>query len=224
MTRRKPRNSLHGRRVIGGVRVAQSVIFSDLLWSRVAAELPPSSHDVSRLREVVTASCDEFLSNARTAKKGGASVDAITRGGGKQPAPLERLISQLNSARETWAEISDIHDDRLGVLSDLDALLAAAIADGERRLALLRSSERTAISIKSPFIRALADCLRKFGFKPTTTGQIYGATEPTWFQKFVRALNDHLLGENGWGAAGAYSERSLYADVAKAMTGYRKPG
>ena len=110
-----------------------------------------------------------------------------------------------------------MHEDHLGVLSDLDEFLKGAIMDAERRLVLLRSSARTAVSVKIPFIRSLADCLRKQGLKPSATGQIYGGAGPTWFQRFVRTLNDQILGNEGWGAPDAYSEKALYADVAKAM-------
>ena len=224
MTKRKPRNSFHGRRVVVGSAGVSSVSFSAERWSNIVAALPTPVADPDRLREKITECCNAYLSAVRAAERGSAAVDAITRGGGKQPAPLERLISQLNVAKQTWNGIREMHDDRLGLVSDLDDLLARAIADAERRLAILRSSERAAVSVKAPFVRALAECLRGFGFRPTVSGQIYDSGKPTWFQEFVRALNDQLLGERGWGAPGSYTNNALFADVAKAMSGYKTQG
>src|SRR5882757_5770783 len=98
MTRRKPHNSLHGRRAISGDAGCRSISFSEERWSNIVTALPKPAADPQLLREKITECCDAFLSAVRAAERGGASVDAITRGGGKQPAPLVRLISQLNDA------------------------------------------------------------------------------------------------------------------------------
>jgi hypothetical protein len=224
VTRRKSRNNAHGRRVVPGDAGSSSVSFSAERWSKIAAVLPGPVKDSDRLREHIVDCCNAYLSGVRAAQRGGATVDAITRGGGKQPAPLERLVSQLKAAQETWDGIRDMHDDHLGLLSDLDDLLPRMIVDAERRLAILRSSDRETVSIKFPLIRDLAHCLKTLGYRPTATGQIYGSGKPTWFQQFVQAINDSILGAQGWGAPASYSENALYADVAKAMSGYEKPG
>jgi hypothetical protein len=49
--------------------------------------------------------------------------------------------------------------------------------------------------------------------------------KPTWFQEFIAALNDNLLGDAGWGSPGTCSLAALHSEVAKAMNGGDgKPG
>src|SRR5437588_6838241 len=102
MTRRKGRNSVHGRRVLKGDAGTSSVSFSAGRWSNIAAALPGPIADPLRLQENITECCNAYLSAVRAAARGSTSMYAVTRGGGKQPAPLQRLIDQLNAAKETW--------------------------------------------------------------------------------------------------------------------------
>jgi hypothetical protein len=47
---------------------------------------------------------------------------------------------------------------------------------------------------------------------------------PSWFQAFVAAVNDQLLGVHGWCPADA-DKRALFADVARVLrSGDRKVG
>src|SRR5262249_40442780 len=114
------KNSVHGRRMIGSDHGgALTLGFSDERWSKIVGELPHLAVDPQKLRREISWCCNDFLLGVRAAQRGSRAVAAVTRGGGKQPAPLERLIGQLKSAKATWAEINDMHDDHLGVLSDL---------------------------------------------------------------------------------------------------------
>jgi hypothetical protein len=116
-----------------------------------------------------------------------------------------------------------MHDDRLGILSDLGNHLEAMAADAERRLLALRGWKPSKPKPASQlFIRAIANSCKLAGLHPTTNGRVYEDNSPTWFQEFIAALNDNFLGSQGWGAPGSYTRNALFAEVAKAMRGERK--
>jgi hypothetical protein len=64
------------------------------------------------------------------------------------------------------------------------------------------------------------------------TGRVYDerSSKPTWFQDFVAALDKNLLGSrnllgvNRKGEQVEHDHRAFYAEIAKAMRGYGKPG
>jgi hypothetical protein len=79
--------------------------------------------------------------------------------------------------------------------------------------------------VKSGLVQAAATCCLRVGLNPTATGRVSEHEEPTWFQKFMVALNNQILGDNGWGLAESdHKARAVHSDVAKALSGYVKPG
>src|SRR5882724_4528410 len=150
----------------------------------------------------------------------------LSEGAAKQAAPLQRLITGLKTAALAWAEIRTMHDDRRGVLSDYGDRLANMVTDAERRLSAIRDiGESKPMAVKLDLVRALAESCRKVGLDPTATGRVSEHEEPTWFQKFVVVLNNQILGDNGWGLAESdHKARAVHSNIAKALSGYAKPG
>jgi hypothetical protein len=109
-------------------------------------------------------------------------------------------------------------DDRLGPLSDLGPQLEALARDAERRLKSLQDRKPVAMTVRPQFVCAVRKCLLDTGLKPTATNRVYeDESNATWFQNFMAAINDHLLGDDGWGAAGTYSLPAFYSDITKAL-------
>ena len=201
--------------------------FSDDRWDRVRRVIPsPLSEELEkRFRQSVCDCCNRYLGRLRLLQEGAATAAAVRRGGGKQAAPLERLISNLKTAAVAWAELRGMHDDRRGMLSDYGDRLADMAADAERRLREIRSlDEMKPVVVKTELVRGLAECCRSAGLNPTATGRVSQHERPTWFQKFIVALNNEVLGDDGWGLVGSHKERTVHSYVAKALSGYGKPG
>jgi hypothetical protein len=159
-------------------------------------------------------------------EEGAVTAAAVRRGGGKQSAPLERLVMALKTAAAIWTEINTMHDDRRGVLSDYGDRLAEMAADAERRLKSISSLAQTkAVALKPDLVRSVAECCRSVGLDPTATGRVSEQEEPTWFQKFMVAMNNNILGDDGWGLAESdHRARAIHSDIAKAMSGSAKQG
>ena len=139
-------------------------------------------------------------------------------------------------AADAWAEISGnaqqesldqyqrrhygkIHEDRLGDIRRYQSLEELA-RDAERRLNALRElGEPVTMTARPELVRDVKKCLRDTGLNPTVKGRVYDEKggEPTWFQKFMAALNDNVLGNDGWGAPGRYSPQAFYSEIAKAF-------
>jgi hypothetical protein len=203
------------------------ILFFDDRWPQIRATIPvPLSADrEERLRKSICHCCNRFLGRVRLLEEGAVTAAAIRRGGGKQAAPLERLVNGLKTAAVAWAEIRTMHDDRLGVLSDYGDRLADMVADAERRLNAIRDiGESKPMAVKPELVRAVAESCRVVGLNPTATGRVSEHEEPTWFQKFMVVLNNQILGDNGWGLASDHKARAVHSDVAKALSGYAKPG
>ena len=119
--------------------------FSDERWTRIRGVIPnPLSADLeSRFRQSICDCCNKYLGGLRLVDEGAATAAAVRRGGGKQAAPLERLITSRKIAATAWTEVRGMHDDRLGILSDGGDRLADMAADAERRLRDIRSLSET---------------------------------------------------------------------------------
>jgi hypothetical protein len=202
------------------------LVFSDGGWERVKTIVDPKMTGDAEilLREGVSRACDDFLSEVRLISEGAATASAVRKPAGKQPSPLEALHKNLKTAARNWSLVKGMHDDRLGVLSDLGDQLEAMASDAERRLVTLRQMKPAKPSpAAQSFIRAVARACRNVGLHPTANGRIYeeyGAA--TWFQEFIAVLNDNFLGLQGWGAPGSYTRNALFAEVAQAMSGEGK--
>jgi hypothetical protein len=194
------------------------ISFSDERWAEVRGELPAniSAEFELELRSLVQACCNSFLSRLRQIRSGAAAAASIRRGGGKQAAPFEHLQSSLRMAINALEGMKDLQDPMLNLHR---RRLEEMLQDVTRRAAQLHSQSPISINPRHELVRSLAKACTRFGLAPSATGRIYDeeAHEPSWFQKFVAALNDNLLGTQGWGAIASYSRNALYADVVKAM-------
>jgi hypothetical protein len=141
------------------------------------------------------------------------------------PAALGRDVTHAN-------RLSDIHDDRLSDIRQYDALEAMA-RDAERRLAGIRKLGEAEYDDPFPiFVRKVVQCFLEIGLRPTAKGRVYDEKggKPTWFQEFMLALNNNLLGIrrliviDSKGKQFERDPRAFYAEIAKAMSGYKKPG
>jgi hypothetical protein len=103
--------------------------------------------------------------------------------------------------------------------------LVAMAKDAERCLDSICALGKpiTATAPWRVFVGKVAQCCREAGLNPTATGRVYERGEPTWFQDFMRALNDQLLGDRGKGKQ-LHSSVAFHAEITKAMRGDRKPG
>jgi hypothetical protein len=201
-------------------------------WSKIRTTIPsdllPEKEDA--LKEGIFQICNVFLGGVRLRDAGAATARAIAEPAGKQLAPLESFAKHLLAASAVWPSIKGLHDDHLGPLSDylgprsdFGSHLEAIANDARRRLEKLRSIQPTKpIPVRDGLVRNIAECCRAAGLNPTSHGRNYeeGAA-PTWFQELIAAVNDQILGSQGWGAADT-DKRALFADVARTMRGDRK--
>ena len=201
------------------------VSIGDEQWSRIRAHIPNAiaAEKEGQLRRAILTCCSAYLTRHSHLQEGAATAAAIRRTGGKQPAPLERLVKHLRMAGQAWSEISKMHDDRREILSDYGDHLAAMAADAERRLKGIRNLGTPTILVNPwpGFVRDVAECCRKADLTPTVTGDVYQNARPSWFQKLVFSLNENLLGLEG---GTRHGKAAFYAEIAKAMRGDGKPG
>jgi hypothetical protein len=206
-------------------RTRELLSIGDERWSRIRAHIPDTlvAEKEDQLRRAILACCSRYLTRHSHLQEGAATAAAIRRTGGKQPAPLERLVKHLRMAAQAWSEISKMHDDRRGILSDYGAHLAAMAADAERRLKGIRNLGTPTILVNPwpGFVRDVAACCRKADLKPTATGDVYQNAKPSWFQKLVLALNENLLGIEG---GTRHGKAAFYAEIAKALGRDAKQG
>jgi hypothetical protein len=217
---------------------------SDNQWVRLRRYIPGPlrPEDEARLREDIRAACSWLLTEQERLARGVRTHVAMQKPGNRQPALLESLADHLRAAATAWKKIMDladspqarrgiIYDDRLSAIRHYDALETMA-RDAERRLARIRKLGK-AEYVDDPwplFVRKVADCCRKIKPGPTATGRIYEGGKPTWFQEFMFALDNNLLGYKrsiGIDREGKQKEhdpRAFYAEIAKAMGGYKNSG
>jgi hypothetical protein len=215
----------------GGPTVTLGVGFPER-WEKIKKTIPDelSPEKDAKLRDGILRSCNMFLGANRLRDIGVATAAAIRKPAGKQPAPLESFANHLLAASATWSAIRGLHDDHLGPLSDhlgirseFGSYLEALAHDAQRRLKSLRPIVATKpIPARNILVRNIANCCRAAGLNPIRHGRAYEEdAAPTWFQKLIAAVNDQILGLQGWGTADA-DKRALFADVAKAMRGRAK--
>jgi hypothetical protein len=200
---------------------------SDTRWASIKKHIPKSEALTAEadagLRREIMECCSWWLTERARLEEGQRSAAAMRSPGKRQPAPLERLAKGLRMAADAWKNIPDFHDDRLSELRRFDDLEAMA-QDAERRLTnfLKLGKPRTIESPWNEFVRKVADCWRREGIKPAVTGRVYDkvSAEPSSFQRFMAALNDNLLGDQGKGRERSERTRAAFdAGIAKALRG-----
>jgi hypothetical protein len=156
-------------------------------------------------------------------QKGGVTAAAIKKGGGKQAAPLEQLERHLRNAAKIFGSIEDMLDDQPGLYRRYRAQLETMATDVAKKKSALQELKPVLINPKHDLVRALAKSCESCGLTVGATNRIYDerTNRPTWFQEFVAAINDALLGAQGWGAAGG-DRKALHADVLKALRGRKR--
>jgi hypothetical protein len=151
-------------------------------------------------------------------ERAAATAAAVRRPGKRQLADLEQLAESLRSAANAWAKLDrKIYDDRLSEIRKFDELETLA-ADAERRLRGIRQLGK-ATNLQNPwplFVHSIAERCRRVGLKPTATGAVYDTlrSKPSWFQEFVVAIKDNLIGDQG---GTRHSKAAQYAEIAKAL-------
>lgn len=200
------------------------VAISDERWAAITSCLPePLANERSeQLRGAVLDHCSAYLT-ARSANERAAATAAAMRPPGKrQRANFEQLAQGLRNAANAWAKIGcNIHDDRLSDLRIYDGLEALAV-DAARRLSGIRQLGNP-VRLEDPwagFVRGIAASCQNMGLRPTATGRGYEQGKPSWFQAFVVAINDSLLGDLG---GRRHGKAAQYAKIAQAL-GDVKPG
>jgi hypothetical protein len=218
----------HPRKAIlpAGFSLSRELLaIGDEQWSRIKAHLPKTltAEKDDQLRRAILACCSAYRTRYSRSQEGAATAAAVRRTGGKQPAPMERLVKHLHMAAKAWSEISKMHDDRRGILSDYGVHLEAMAADAERRLKGIRDLGAPTVLINPwpGFVCAVAECCRKADLTPTATGDVYQNANPSWFQKLVFAINENLLGIEG---GTRHGNAAFYAEIAKALHSDGKPG
>jgi hypothetical protein len=212
---------------------------SDERWKRLKSFIPASlSPDADeRLRGVVLETCSWFLTEQARLREGQATAAAMRRPGKGQPARLERWAKTARMAADAAKERGQFHDDRRSDLRQLDEQLEAVAQDAERRLAALRAygKAKTHETPWREFVRKVAQNLRAIGLNPTVTGEVYEG-RLTWFQEFMAALQNEVLGRDGKPIARpadrsagdpgypGCSLTTFAAEIAKAISSSKKPG
>lgn len=202
-------------------------------WEDLSKYLPNalSTEAEQRLRHKVLEQVSRFLTAQAAVHEGWATARALRSPGNRQPAPMERLVRSLRIAADTWRDMKSqsslpwrppFYDDRLSDLSRFDDLEEMA-NDAERRLAALRLHKpQTVPSAWRSFVRGVADCFRAEGMEPTATGRAYDeGGKLTWFQKFMQAMQENILGQDGFCSN---STQAFAAEVAAALRGERNAG
>jgi hypothetical protein len=206
----------------------------DTRWQSLRKHFPATISDevAARLHTSILVCVSRYLTRQAQLHEGMASARALRRPGKRQLAPLERLVKGLRIAADAWKEIKNaapskyrppFHDDQLSDLRQFDVLEGLA-KDAERRLAGLRSlgKPQTVQAAWRMLVRDVADCFRKQGINPSTTGRAYETgARLTWFQNFMAAVQAHLLGMEG---KRTNSPQAFAAETARALRGDRKPG
>lgn len=199
--------------------------FSDQRWAEIQSTLPNelSAEDSARLRGLVNACCGQLLATSKVVQRGAITAQAIKKGGGKQAAPLDQLERHLRSASKILGTTDDMLDDRPGLLRRYRAQVDAMANDILKRKEALRRLAPVIVNPKHDLVRSLAKACESCGLTVTVTNRVYDqkANRPTWFQKFVAAVNDQALGAQGWGAA-SNDKKALYADVLRALRGRKR--
>jgi hypothetical protein len=230
--------SFYGRRELSAI--------DDECWNRLKKHFPTILTDEADalLRSRILECCSWFLTENGKVKESRRTFAAMQRGK-RQPSVLERLANGLRVAADAWANIRrnphpqitherkvfeyerGIHDDRVTDISRFDGLEAMA-ADANRRLAALSALKpQNTNQPFGEFVRKVARYCCEAGLEPGVTGRLYERdAKPTWFQKFIIALDRDLLGTEGpWPTKRKSSfDKGKAASIAKALLSYKKSG
>lgn len=194
----------------------QLLAISDERWTRIAGFIPDAGM-AAQLRGPVLRCCSAYLTERAIAERAAATAAAVRPPGKRQLAHLEQLAESLRKASDAWAKIDqNIYDDRLSDIRMFDGLATLA-SDAERRLrGIAGLGKPTELENPWPlFVRSVAECCRRVGLKPTASGGVYDErSKPSWFQQFVVAIHDNLLGSQG---ARRHSKAAQYAEIARAL-------
>jgi hypothetical protein len=206
-----------GIRDLGRQSSVTLLSISDQRWARISSCLPEPNL-ASELRKPVLSCCSAYLTRRSAFESAAATAAAVRPPGKRQLAHLEQLAESLRKAANAWAKIDrKIYDDLFSELCKFDELETYA-ADAERRLrGIRRLGKPTDLQNPWPlFVRSVAECCRRAGLTPTATGAVYDErrSKPSWFQEFIVAINDSLLGDQG---GTRHSKAAQYAEIAKAL-------
>lgn len=207
---------------------------SDARWQGLRKQVPSAMSDEAetRLRNSILACVSRYLTRQAQLHEGVASARALRRRGKRQLARLERLVKGLWMAADAWKEIKNnapskhrppFYDDQLSDIDQYEVLERLA-TDAKRRLRGLRSygKPQTTETPWRQLVCEVADCFRKQGMLPNTTGRTYEpGVKQTWFQNFMAAVQADLLGKQG---KKANSPQAFGAEIAKALRGDKKTG
>jgi hypothetical protein len=195
--------------------------FSPERWANIRVGVPelPAEKD-AELRNAVAIACSGYLEQQNKFAMGYANAAAL-RDGAKERSEFERFTTALRQAAISWEALRGIHDDQLSEIRRFDELAGMA-DDADRRLAGLRAlgDPRPIHAPESPwrgFVRALHTSCKGVGLVPTLTKRQYadkGATP--WFQEFVLAVRDNLLGDKGYPK---HSVQAFHSETYEAIHG-----
>jgi hypothetical protein len=186
---------------------------------RRVPELPAEKDD--ELRDAISIACGGYLTRRGAVEMGEANAAALS-GGAKELSEFERFAKALRVAASSWEALRGVYDDQLSDVRRFDELADMA-ADADRRLAALRALGEPTPIAGTPwrhFVGSLFKVCRRLDLKPTVMNRLYDdeTAKPTWFQEFVLAVNDHLLGEQGYKAA---STNAFHAETVAAVRAVR---
>lgn len=189
---------------------------SDERWANITGFIPDTGK-AAQLREPILECCSAYLTKRSIVERDAATAAAVRRPGKRQLAHLEQMADSLRKASDAWAKIDQkLYDDRLSEIRRFDGLAALAL-DAERRLKGIVSLGRP-VALENPwpeFVRDVAECCRRVGLRPTASGAAYDERpKPSWFQQFVVAIHDNLLGDQG---GRRHSKAARYAEIARAL-------
>jgi hypothetical protein len=202
-------------------RSSELSFIDDKLWNRLQKYLPETltAATDSRLRRDVLECCSWFLTENGRFKEGRRAFAA--------KHSVEQLAKGLRMAAAAWVDIGKLPDVRATYISRNDDLEKMA-GEAERQRVAFRDMDQPL----GQFVRKVEKCCRAAGLKPGITGRLYEDhdAEPTWFQQFIIALDDELLGKQGlWpDKKRAFDgsdpwRRAKAASIARAMRGDTKP-
>jgi hypothetical protein len=163
-------------------------MLDDKTWDNLKGHLPKHSQkDDARLRTALR-KCIGKLVETRSNLSFYAKMAADVR-------HYEKLEKDLRRASITWKKIED--GPSLPAYPQPFDGLEAMTAEAKRIGANLRTKKIKTEPVGEPFnafVRCIACCLREVNLNPTVSGRSYDflSNKPSWFQKFVIALNAAL--------------------------------
>jgi hypothetical protein len=201
-------------------RSSELSFIDDDLWNRLQKHLPETltATAAACLRDDVLECCSWFLTENGRFKEGRRAFAARHS--------VEQLAKGLRMAANAWVDIGKLPDVRAAYISRNDDLEKMAGEAERQRVAFRAFDPKDMTRPWEAFVRKVAKCCRKAGLEPGVTGRVYEENaHPTWFQKFIIALNRDLLGSEGpWPNSRSASDQAKAASVVLAMRGDRNRG